>query len=165
MQVPKRKPGKYAFIKDDLNFTQEKFNHLKNKLNNFKKNLPKAAAEVRRCAEMGDLSENAAYSIAKGRLRGIINNIDKLEKQINKAKIIKTNINSDIIELGSKVSLEYNNQQITYQILGSAEANPTKHIISHNSPIGSALIGKKIGDIIIIETKKSKTKYKITSIN
>lgn len=150
MRVPIRKPGKYAHLKADTHITDAKFNELKNKLEKLKKAQPLAADEMRRLAEMGDLSENAAYQIAKGRLRGINDNIVKIENFLNQATIIAPTKNSDKIQLGNTVTLEINGKQITYLILGSSETNPGKGIISHQSPLGTALLGRRVGDKIKI---------------
>src|SRR3989344_8667657 len=107
MRIPIKKPGKYTHLKPNLHLTQEKFQALKENLEKLKKTIqPQAALEMRRLAEMGDLSENAAYQIAKGRLRGINDKISKLEFILNGAAIIKPNKNAEIIQLGSRVTIE-----------------------------------------------------------
>ena len=152
MRVPIRKPGWYTHAKPDIHFTEAKFNELKNKLEGLKKARPLAAEEMRRLAEMGDLSENAGYQIAKGRLRGINDNITKLENLLNQAIIITPNKNSEKVQLGSTVTVVINGKQVTYGILGSSETSPDKGIISHHSPLGAALVGRKVGDTITIQS-------------
>ncbi|MFA5022437.1 MAG: GreA/GreB family elongation factor [Patescibacteria group bacterium] len=164
MQVPKRKPGKYTNLQPDPHLTEEKFNELKDKLQKLKDSHPQAAAEMRRLAELGDLSENAAYQIAKGRLRGINQRILELQDHLKRAVTISSEKNSGTVQLGCKVIVEIDGQQKTYQILGSSETDPFKGIISHNSPIGSALIGCKIGDIVKIQLKNKIVEYKIIKI-
>ncbi|MCL4385054.1 MAG: GreA/GreB family elongation factor [Cyanobacteria bacterium] len=163
MRVPIRKPGKYTYLKPDHNFTADKLNELKDKLERLKISQPAAIKEVRRLAELGDFSENAAYQIAKGRLRGINDQIFELQEKIKKAQIIKPK-NTDCVQLGCKVTIQLNNQQKTFLILGSAEADPSKGIISHNSPIGAALMGKKPSDIIKINLSGKEIEYKIIKI-
>ena len=119
---------------------------------------------MHRLAEMGDLSENAAYQIAKGHLRGINDKISKLEFILSGAKIIKPNKNAEIIQLGSRVTIEIGDKQKTYLILGSSETNPQKGIISHNSPLGSALMGHKTGDKIKIRSKEKEVECMIIKI-
>ncbi|OGY48099.1 MAG: hypothetical protein A3D39_00060 [Candidatus Buchananbacteria bacterium RIFCSPHIGHO2_02_FULL_39_17] len=165
MRVPIRKPGKYTHLKPDLHLTEEKFRELKDKLEKLKKfSRPQAAVEMHRLAEMGDLSENAAYQIAKGHLRGINDKISKLEFILSGAKIIKPNKNAEIIQLGSRVTIEIGDKQKTYLILGSSETNPQKGIISHNSPLGSALMGHKTGDKIKIRSKEKEVECMIIKI-
>lgn len=150
MQTPRRKAGKLANLKPDPHVTQTKFNELKNKLEKLKKSHPRAAEELRRTAEMGDLSENAAYSLAKARLRHINEQIIALEDHLKKAVIIQPS-KSNVVALGSKVMVEVEGSKQVYTILGSSETNPSAGIISHKSPVGSALMGHKMGDVV--ETK------------
>ena len=162
MQVPKRKPGKYTNERPDPNLTLEEFNNLKDKLTKLKLSLPTVADEVRRLAAMGDFSENAAYQMAKGRLRGMSQRILELEDQLKNAVIIKPVKDARSVQLGSKVMVEANGKEKTYLILGSAETNPQKGIISHNSPIGSALMGRKAGEKVKIQS--TGVEYKIVKI-
>ncbi len=155
MRVPIRKPGKYTHLKTDPHFTEAKLDELKAEFEKLKKIVqPKLANEVRRLAELGDLSENAAYQIAKGKLRGVNQRIIDLENDIGKAIIIKPTENSGTVKLGSKVTLEISGKKSTYLILGSLETDPAKGVISHNSPIGFAIMGKPLG---------SETKIKLNS--
>jgi transcription elongation factor GreA len=151
MQTPKRKPGKYADQKQDLHITSEKFEELKNEFDKLKKfSQPKAIKETARLADMGDFSENFAYQHAKRTLRGINNRIDAIDFILKRAIIIKPK-NSDRVELGHFVTVKINGKEKTFQILGSEESNPSKNIISHNSPIGSAIMNKKIGDVVEVQ--------------
>lgn len=147
MQLPYRKPGKYAQTPFDHLMTKKKLNELKGDLLRLKEKRPKAAAEVARLAELGDFSENVEYQQAKGRLRGINNAMLKLEYQINHAEII-TPKKSGVVDMGSMVTVESDGKLKTLQILGSSETNPTKGVISHASPIGAALMGKAVGETI-----------------
>ncbi|MFA6215248.1 MAG: GreA/GreB family elongation factor [Patescibacteria group bacterium] len=164
MRVPIRKPGKYTHLKPDPCLTEEKFNELKDQLAKLKASQPAAADEVRRTAEMGDLSENAAYQIAKGRLRGINQRILDLQDHLNRVVIIKPAKNAEAVELGRRVTIEINGQQITYLILGSEETDPAQGIISHHSPIGSALMGKKTGDAVKINQKNKVIECRIIKV-
>ncbi len=165
MQVPIRKYDKIPHQKSDPHITEEKFNELTAKIQQLIKiNRPRESAEVQRLALMGDFSENVGYQLAKGRLRGINSKILEFQDLLNRAEIIKTNANSGQVELGNIVTLENEGQQKKYQILGSAETNPDQGIISHNSPLGSALLGKKIGDILELPRKDKKISWKIIDI-
>lgn len=164
MQIPYRKPGKYMTQKPDNNITQAKFDQLQKKLDKLYNDRPQAAKEVARLAELGDFSENVEYQLAKGRLRRINQNILEIEFTLKNAEIIAPNTNNKNVSLGHTVMVEVNNKVKTYQILGSSEANPDKNIISHNSPLGSALIGKKVGDEIEIKLKDKTVIYKILEI-
>lgn len=165
MRTLDRKPGKFGQMKNDPLMTEAKFNELKKKLEGLKKSRPQAAAEVARLAELGDFSENVEYQLAKGRLRSINNRILTLETQLNQAEIIEKPRTSDIVGIGSTVVIERGEKEKTYQILGSSETDPTKGIISHTSPIGAALVGKKIGDKVkILLANGKEIEYKIIEI-
>ena len=154
MQVPYRKPGKYSQMKSDPLLTEGKILELKNKLDKLKNiNQPRAIEEVKRLAELGDFSENVEYQLAKGRLRGINDGILKIENQLKHAVIISPQTQTDTVQIGHKVTVETGGKKKVYQILGSAETNPQKGIISHNSPIGAALIGKKVGEVVKISAQ------------
>ena len=164
MRTLDRKSEKKSQLPSDPMITGAKFTELKEKLEYLKtKARPQTAIEVARLAEMGDFSENYAYQAAKGRLRGINNNILKLEHQLNRAEIIAPK-NDDRVQVGHVVTVEVNGKEKTFQILGSSETDPTKGIISQNSPIGSALLGKKIGDTVKIQLANKEAEYTIKSI-
>src|SRR3990167_8023281 len=146
MRLPIRKPGKYARLKPDQYLTQAKYDELKAGLEKLKIRRPRAAEEVKRLAEMGDFSENAAYQIAKGRLRGLNQKILEIEDHLRRAIIIKQDKNTAAVQLGTEVTIQALGKQKTYLILGSAETNPAKGIISHDSPVGAALMGRRVGD-------------------
>jgi transcription elongation factor GreA len=164
MQIPYRKPGKFSQAKQDPLLTKEKLAELQDKLDRLKKSRPFAASEVMRLAELGDFSENVEYQLAKGRLRGINSGILKLEYQINHAVIIDPSKNLGKISLGHKVTVEVDGKIKSFQILGSSETNPGKNIISHNSPIGSALLGHKVGDVVEVKLKDKVVEYIVINI-
>lgn len=162
MRVPTRRADKIPKSSFDTHITQGKYDQLKRKLEDLIHNQrPKVSLEVQRLAEMGDFSENAAYQMAKGRLRGINRKIDEIESRLKYADIISFG-SGDIVSLGSTVSLESSGQIKTYKILGSAETDPSRGIISHNSPLGETLLNHKLGDII--KNPSSLREYKIISI-
>jgi len=163
MQLPKRKPGKYAEDSVNLLMSEEKYRELEKELEELKKKQPIVAEEVRRCAENGDFSENAEYQAAKRRLRGILTAITKLEFQVDHAEVIQRK-NKGVIELGSTVTLLINKKEFTYKILGSLEANPEKGIISQDSPIGQELMGKKVGEKFTLHIGKKDVEYEVLKV-
>ncbi len=164
MQVPYRKPGKFTHLPSDPLMTEAKFADFERKLEQLKKNRPHAAEEVARLAQLGDFSENAEYQLAKGRLRGINNNILKIESQINRAEIIPNREPTGTVQVGNRVTVEYLGQQKTFQILGSTEADPERGIISYQSPIGAMLIGCRVGEKIAVTSLRGEIEYTVISI-
>ncbi len=164
MRTLNRKAEKQSELPSDPMITGAKFAELKEKLEYLKTTArPQTAVEVARLAEMGDFSENYAYQAAKGRLRGINNNILKLEHQLNRAVIIAPG-GGGRVQVGHTVIIECDGKEKTYQILGSSETDPTRGIISQNSPIGSALLNKKIGETVKIQLADKEVEYKIISL-
>ena len=184
MQAPIRKGDKIPRPKADPFMTEEKFRELQAKVKKWKTiNRPREAAEVARLALMGDFSENVGYQVAKGRLRGLNQRIIDTENLLARAEIIALDDATDQIRLGHYVTIENletdngKNQEIagdnkktaaggqkTYQILGSSETNPTVGVISHSSPLGAALLGRRAGEIIEIDLNGKIKKYRIIRI-
>ena len=165
MRVPIRKSEKYTNLKTDPYITQAKFDELKIKLERLiKVKRPQEAEEVKRLALMGDFSENVGYQIAKGRLRGINQRIIDIENLLKSAEIIYQDKNSQSAQIGNFVTLERAGKEKIYKILGSEETDPSAGVISRNSPLGSALIGKAVGDFIEINLHDKIISYKIIKI-
>ena len=164
MRVPIRKSGEFTHLTPDPYITLEKYNKLTEKLKRLKVLLPQAMKEVSRLAEMGDFSENVAYQMAKGRLRGLNQGVLDLEEQLKLAIIIKPSNVKNQVQLSSQVTVETNGQEQTYLILGSTEIDLRNNIISHNSPIGSALMNKKVGETVKIQLVDNEIELKIIKI-
>ncbi len=165
MQVPYRKPGKYSQMKSDPMLTIEKIKELEQKLDRLKNySRPRGAEEVKRLAELGDFSENVEYQLAKGKLRGINQGILTIENQLKHAIIIDPQKQMDTVGIGHAVTISNGKSEKTYLILGSSETDPQKGVISHVSPIGAALIGCKIGEVIKIKFNDKEVEYKIIKI-
>jgi len=164
MQIPKRKSEKNAQNDYDPHITSQKADEMRKELERLIKiSRPRASNEVAELAKHGDFSENAAYQMAKGKLRGINHRILILQDKLNNAIIIECSP-GNCVRLGSQVTVETNGQRKIYKILGSQETNPQQGIISHLSPIGAALLGHKINDEIAIEINDQNLKYKIIKI-
>ncbi|MFH1632093.1 MAG: transcription elongation factor GreA [bacterium] len=167
MQIPKRKgeEDRRLLKKTDNFLTVGKIKRLKVDLERLKQQIPTAAEEVRRTAEMGDLSENAAYQIAKHTLRKIHSRILVIEDQLRNAIPIDESASADgKVRIGSTVKLKLNNSEIEYQIVGERETNPSQGRISHTSPLGSALLGHTVGDAVTIEAGDRKVEYTILQV-
>ncbi len=165
MRVPKRRYDTNPQQNFDPHITQKQADEMQANLVKLIKVIrPKLANEVAEHAKLGDFSENAAYQMAKGKLRGVNNRILVLQNNLNKAIIIKTDKKNKTVCLGCQVKVETNGQQSIYTILGSQETNPDNCIISHLSPIGSALLGHRAGDKVEVEINDKIIKYKIIEI-
>mgnify|MGYP000623540660 CR=1 FL=1 len=125
------------------------------------------ADRIKQAIEFGDISENSEYEDAKNEQAFIEGRILTLEKMLRNVKVIE-NIEEGLnqVHLGSTVVLkdmEYDDQ-LEYTIVGSAEANPMKNRISHESPVGQSVIGRKKGDTFEVQVPAGTIKYKIVSI-
>ena len=126
------------------------------------------AQKIKEARSQGDLSENAEYDAAKDEQARIEARIVAIEKMLRNAVLIdQEDIDKDTIALGSKVTLfdEEFEEEITYHIVGSAEANPDKNRISNESPLGMGLIGHKAGTAVEIDAPMGIIKYKILAIS
>jgi transcription elongation factor GreA len=164
MRVPIRKPGKYTHAKPDPNITEEKYKEMKAQLDRLKARRPSLIVEVKRLALDGDFSENAAYQIAKGKLRGLNQKMLEIEDHLKRAMIIKPPLNKDYVRLGHRVTVEVSGKKKEFFILGSSETNPENGVISNNSPLGIALIGRKAGEIVKVKLENKEVEYKIIKI-
>lgn len=148
MQIPKRKAeeDRLAMQGDEpIYLTEDGVRRLKHKLERAKLSLPALKLELQEAQAMGDLSENAAYSIAKGRLRGTQGTIMRIEEQLKRVIVIGGD-GGDCVAMGTRVSLRCNQEVKEWWIVGPMEADPAKGRISHVSPVGAELMGKKKGE-------------------
>lgn len=125
------------------------------------------AAKIKEAREQGDLSENAEYDAAKDEQRDIELRIEELEKLLKNAEVVvEDEIDLDKINVGCKVKvfdLEYD-EEMEFRIVGSTEANSVQNKISNESPVGQALIGKGVGDVVDVETQAGIIQYKVLEI-
>lgn len=125
------------------------------------------AQKIKEAREQGDLSENAEYDAAKDEQRDIEARIEELEKLLKNAEVVdEDEVDLDKISIGCKVrilDIEFD-EELEYKIVGSTEANSLKGKISNESPVGSALIGHKAGDLVEIETQVGVIQYKVLEI-
>lgn len=112
----------------------------------------------------GDLSENSDYQNAKEELGFLEGRIDELNEVIKNAKIVNDSGNKNGIGVGTKVTVRVNGIKNTFEIVGEWEADIVNKKISHTSPLGSALVGKKIGEKFEVEAPVGKILYEVVSI-
>lgn len=125
------------------------------------------AQKLKEAREQGDLSENAEYDAAKDEQRDIETQIAELEEILKNAEVIQEdNTDSDAVKMESTVVLhdiEFD-EDIEYVIVGSSEADSLNNKISNESPLGAAMLGKKVGDIVKVEAPIGVVEYKIVSV-
>lgn len=148
--------------------TYEGLKKLEDELQDLKVNKRTEVAEkIKEAREQGDLSENAEYDAAKDEQRDIEARIEEIEKILKNAEVVdEDEIDLDKISVGCKVKvldLEYD-EEITFKIVGSTEADSLSNKISNESPVGKELIGKKKNDEIKVETLAGFTSYRILDI-
>ena len=152
--------------KEEILLTAEGYAQLEEELNDLRIN--KRAENVQAIKEArshGDLSENSEYDAARDEQAKIEARIQELEYKLENATIID-NKKKDKVNVGCKVTIEYveDKEEDEYTIVGSLEADPFENKISNESPIGAAIIGKKVGDIIDVDANGSSYKVKILKI-
>ncbi len=124
---------------------------------------PDIAQRIQDAREMGDISENALYDEAKKEQSFIEGKISELEEIIKSAKVADS-VAKGFVVIGSKVKVHIDGDEEEFHIVGGPEANPVEKKISHESPLGAALMGKKVGEKIEVEAPIGKLAYTILKI-
>ncbi len=150
---PRRKQGNAA-PKPVFHLTHEGYRKLKEELEYLKNQKRRELAERLRAAiQMGDLSENADYIATKEEQGFVEGRIQELETILRYAVIIDQDTHKDVVDLGARVTIQEDGfPPETYLIVGPKEADPTRGKISHESPMGRALMGRKKGERVVVET-------------
>ncbi|HOZ54308.1 MAG TPA: transcription elongation factor GreA [Bacilli bacterium] len=146
--------------------TSEGFLKLEEELNYLKKDKrPEVVKAIKEARALGDLSENADYHAALEEQSKLEARIKELEVSLDNAVIIDE-VNDDIVSIGSTIKIKYvdSKEEEIYMIVGSQEADPFNNKISNESPIASAIIGKKSGDIVMVESPNGNYEVKIVEI-
>ncbi len=126
---------------------------------------PEVAKRIKEAREMGDISENSEYDAARQEQSYMEGRITELEEFLKDAVISDDNGSRDVIGVGARVKIRVDSDEIEYHIVGAPEANPLERKISHESPLGSALCGKKVGEKIEVEAPMGKLIYTILKID
>ena len=126
------------------------------------------AAKIKEAREQGDLSENAEYDAAKDEQRDIEARIEELEKILKNAEVVvEDDVDLEKISIGCTIEVydrEYE-EKLEFRIVGSTEANSLQGKISNESPVGKALLGKKVGDVVSVETQMGVMEYEVLAIS
>ena len=164
----KKQEGQKASMDKKNILTYQGLQKLEEELQNLKVVRRKEVAQkIKEAREQGDLSENAEYDAAKDEQRDIEARIEDIEKILKNAEVVvEEEVELDKISIGCKVKIldVEENEKLEYKIVGSTEANSLKGKISNESPVGKALLGAKVGDIVKVETHVGELEYKVLEI-
>ena len=126
---------------------------------------PAIIARVKAARELGDLRENAEYEYARKEQSFLEGRIQTIERMVRTAVVIREPAAADVVRLGSSVDVEVDGERYTYVIVGSTEANPAGGRLSNVSPVGRALLGRRVGDEVLVELPSGAVSYRIRAIS
>lgn len=151
MQIPKRRSQLLKKHEEQDNYlTPAKIERLKHDLEELQKvERPRTVEDLANAMKLGDFSENAEYQDAKARLARIDSRIFSLKERLKNAIPIEQDPTSHgVVNIGSSVTVEISGRERTFEIVGSQESEPSRGRISRLSPLGSALLGHVMGDVV-----------------
>ena len=151
-------------MKKLFRLTQAGVNELKAEVDVLISKRPAIADAIKTARELGDLSENAEYQSARAEQDRNETRISEIENILQNSEIIKKPRGDSKVQLGSVVKLKGGGKTKEFQVVGTVEADPLSGKISDESPIGTALLGKKVGESVEIHTPTDTTTYKIADI-
>ena len=156
-------------MEDQIYLTKEGYKELEERLLYLKSTgRVEVAEKIRFARSFGDISENSEYDAARNEEAAMELEISEIEEKLRKAKIIsKLKVDQNKVNIGCTVEVydkEFD-ETVTFKIMGSSESNPAQGLISNESPIGKALIGKEVGDVVVVDNPGVDTiQYKVLSI-
>ena len=154
-------------MSEKILLTEQGLREREEELSNLKNVRRKEIAQkIKEAREQGDLSENAEYDAAKDEQRDIELRIDELENLLKNVEVIADNGDTDTVSVGCTITIldcEFD-EELTYQLVGSTEADSLNNRISNESPVGNALLGTKVGDLVDVETPAGMFQYKVLNI-
>lgn len=146
-------------------FTRKGLEKMKKELVFLEKTKRKEVAEkLKAAAAFGDLSENSAYEDAKNEQSMLETRISKVREIIKNAEVVSMSEDTDIVQIGSNITVETEDGKHEFEIVGGTEADPFQGKISCDSPLGKAFLKKREGDVCSINTPSGEKKYKIKKI-
>jgi transcription elongation factor GreA len=152
-------------MQKQFKLTTEGITELEAELKDLIAKRPEVADRIKLAREFGDLSENAEYSSARQEQERAESRISEVEHILKNAEVISQPKIKDVVELGNTVVMKSKSGEKSFTIVGSVEADPLEGKVSDESPIGKALLGKKLGEEVEIVTPAATTKYKIEAIS
>jgi len=150
---------------DQIRITKQGFESLKKELDELMTvKRPKLVERLSYARSQGDLSENSDYINAKEELEFLDGRISELQEVLKNAVVVSGSSKNGQASIGTKVTLKVGGEKHVYQIVGDWEADPINKKISHTSPLGQALLGKKVGDKVEVEAPAGKLTYQILAV-
>jgi len=144
-------------------FTPKGYQDLLGQKKQLSEDRPPAVEDLRKARELGDLSENGYYKAARAKLSFIDSRLRKLDHLIRQAFVVHP-VKKDEIEIGSQVEISDGQKKYQYCLVGGYESNPLQGTISHRSPLGRALMGRKEKDVVEVQAPGGVKKYTILKI-
>ncbi len=145
-------------------FTEAGFKSIHLEYETLQKKRPEIVNNLTVARDMGDRSENAAYKEARRKLSSTDSRLRFLKRIVEHARIVKP-VNSEYVDIGTTVVVTNGTQEITFYIVGEYEADPMQKKLSHKSPVGHALLGKKVGDTVSLQLPVGLVNYTVISID
>jgi transcription elongation factor GreA len=126
------------------------------------------ADRIRQARDFGDISENSEYDDAKNEQYLLERRISELQRRIRNAKVVDpSEVGTDAVDLGTRVTLRVvgaKGEERTFQIVGANESDPTSGKLSHASPVGRAVLKRRVGDKVTVSTPRGSTEYEIVNV-
>jgi len=163
MQMAKRAIVRHMKLPDPVPFTKEGYENMKIVQAELLRKREIVLVSLQRAREMGDLSENGAYTAARFELGNVDRELRRLEFNL-KYGVIKSAVGNDKVGFGNKVTVEINDKEYTYILVGTQESDPKKAMISLESPIGIALLGKRVGEKALVLMPDRQIEYIVKNI-
>jgi transcription elongation factor GreA len=154
---------KYTQKLPSYTFTREGYAAMQQELEDLTAKRPAAIEDLQKARALGDLKENGYYQASRQKVNSIDHRLRQLKLYLKYGKIIEAS-GSDTVGIGNSVTVHDGTKEITYSLVGQHEANPSEKKLSDRSPIGKALIGKKVGETVAIAIPIGTRKYKIMRI-
>ena len=161
--MAKRAVVRHMKLPDPVPFTRTGYDALTVRRDELLAKREIVLVSLQRAREMGDLSENGAYTSAKFELGNVDRELRRIEFNI-KYGVVKNAVSSDKVAFGNKVTVELNGKEYTYTLVGSSESDPKKAMISIDSPIGLAIIGQRVNEKAIVIMPDRQIEYIVRKI-
>lgn len=144
-------------------FTKEGYQKILQEKEELFSQRPEAVEHLRKSREMGDLSENGYYKASRARLSFLDARLRRVDRLIRLGFIVEST-GSNSIEIGSRVAITDGKNQLEYTIVGGYESDPSKQTISYLSPLGKALMGKRVNETVTVHAPSGSKSYTILSV-